>query len=193
MSFYNFAKGVVSIFFHVAFRIEKIGVENIPADSSAILAVNHRSNWDVVTVGLTTPRNIRYMAKAEMFKNKFLDKFFRSLGAFPVHRGRGDIGAIKSALNILSQNNIMLMFPEGKRVRDGAKGQAKAGVAMIATRAGVPIIPVHIVGKYKFMSKIKVIYGKPIVFDEFFDKKLTMDELQGLSNQVLDTIYKLEA
>lgn len=192
MSFYRFAKVLVNIFTRCIFRIKRIGVENIPEYDSAILAVNHRSNWDVVMVGVTTPRDIKYMAKAEMFKNKFLGKFFSSLGAFPVKRGRGDVSAIKGSLSILSKKNIMLMFPEGRRVKNASRGQAKAGIAMIATRAGVPVIPVHIIGNYRFMSKIKVIYGKPIVFEENFNKKLTMDELQGLSNDILDTIYKLE-
>lgn len=133
------------------------------------------------------------MAKAEMFKNRILGGLFKSLGAFPVHRGRGDIGAVKSAFEILNNQQVMLMFPEGKRVKKNIRTEAKAGVAMIASKAKVPVIPVHIIGDYKWMGKIVVVYGKPIEFSQYYDKKVTMDELQRLSNDVLSTIYNLEA
>lgn len=193
MGFYNFAKVLVKVFLFFCFRIEKVGLENIPKEGGAILAVNHTSNWDVLVVGTTFPRVMRYMAKAEMFKNKILGGLFRSLGAFPVHRGRGDIGAIKGAFEILNNKQVMLMFPEGKRVKKNVRTEAKAGVAMIASKVKVPVIPVHIIGDYKWMNKITVVYGKPIEFSQYYDKKVTMDELQRLSNDVLSTIYNLEA
>lgn len=193
MGFYNFAKILMKVFLFFCFRIKKTGVENIPKEGGAILAVNHTSNWDVLVVGTTFPRTMRYMAKAEMFKNRILGGLFKSLGAFPVHRGRGDIGAVKSAFEILNEQQVMLMFPEGKRVKKNIRTEAKAGVAMIASKAKVPVIPVHIIGDYKWMGKIVVVYGKPIEFSQYYDKKVTMDELQRLSNDVLSTIYNSEA
>ncbi len=193
MGFYNFAKILMKVFLFFCFRIKKTGVENIPKEGGAILAVNHTSNWDVLVVGTTFSRTMRYMAKAEMFKNRILGGLFKSLGAFPVHRGRGDIGAVKSAFEILNNQQVMLMFPEGKRVKKNIRTEAKAGVAMIASKAKVPVIPVHIIGDYKWMGKIVVVYGKPIEFSQYYDKKVTMDELQRLSNDVLSTIYNLEA
>ncbi|MCX7715021.1 MAG: 1-acyl-sn-glycerol-3-phosphate acyltransferase [Clostridia bacterium] len=189
--FYRFVRGLVGIFLLFVFRIKRIGQENVPKTGGAILAVNHKSNWDVVVVSVTCPRMLRFMAKSELFENKLFGGLIRRLGAFPIQRGKGDIGAIKGALSTLNSSHVMLMFPEGKRVRGEAVTDAKAGVAMLATRARVPVIPVYISGKYKWMSKITVKYGSPILFDEYYDKKLTMDELQTLSNDVLRKMRSL--
>jgi len=193
VKFYRFARALIKLFLKLIFRVKVVGSENVPESGGAILAINHTSNWDVLVVGTATPRLIRYMAKSEMFKNKLMAKLFRSLGAFPVQRGRGDVGAIKTALTVLNRRHILLMFPEGKRVRNNVRTEAKAGVAMIAVKAQVPIIPVRIVGDYKLFSKVTVIYGDLIEFSDYYDKKVTMNELQQLSNDVLDTIYNLEA
>lgn len=193
MRFYKFARMLVKIFLFFCFRIKVVGLENVPKEGGGIVAVNHRSNWDVPVVGVTVPRVLKYMAKSEMFKTKIGNSFFRSLGAFPIQRGKGDIGAIKGAFKIINENNMMLMFPEGKRVKQNVRTEAKSGVAMIAVKTKAPVIPVRIIGDYKWMSKIIVIFGKPIEFTEYYDKKVTMDEFQCLSNDVLSTIYNLEA
>lgn len=188
---YRFGKVVVGAVLHLVFRRKFIGIENVPAEGGAIFAVNHKSYWDVIMAGLACPRPLRFMAKSELFSNKLFGTLIKALGAFPVKRGRGDVGAVRSSMKILANGEIMLMFPEGKRVRDGRIVDAKPGVAMIASAAKVPVIPVNISGEYKWMSKITLTIGKPITFEEYYDKKLTIQELQELSNDVLKTIRML--
>ncbi len=176
---------------HLSFRVSVEGRENMPAEGGGIVAMNHRSNWDVPVAGLTSPRKLGFMAKAEMFKSKIGNWLFSSLGAFPVQRGKGDIGAVKAALSRLKEGQLVAMFPEGRRVKEGAVSEPKPGVVMLAIKAKVPVIPVHISGTYKWFGKIKVSFGKPIYYEEFYGEKLAVEDLQVLSNGLMATINAL--
>lgn len=194
MFFYYFACALVKLALLFTFRIRVEGRENVPKNGGAIIAVNHRSNWDVVIVGVKCPRMLRFMAKSELFENPVFGALIKSLGAFPIQRGRGDVGAIKGAMTILKQQHVMLMFPEGKRMRDGKKAQhAKPGVGMIASHTRVPVIPVYIEGEYKWMNKITVKFGKPVGCEEFGDAKLNSEQVQQFSDKVLQSIYMLDS
>lgn len=189
--FYKILRVIGNAVFCLVFRRKVVGRENIPKDGGAIAAINHRSNWDVPIAAMASNRKLSYMAKAEMFETKIGAWLFGTLGAFPVHRGKGDIGAIKAALMRLKENSIVAMFPEGHRVKKGEHEEAKPGVVMLAIKAKVPIVPVHITGNYRFMGKITVTFGKPIYYDDFYDKKLAVEELQALSNELMRTIKSL--
>lgn len=192
MIFYRIVQFLVKFFFLFVFRIRVHGKENMLNEDGAVVAINHKSNWDVPIVGVYTPRQLGFMAKAELFKNKALGWLFKSLGAFPVQRGKGDISAIKSALLRLRNGEIVAMFPEGKRVKNDEVVNAKPGAVMLATRAKVPIIPIKISGKYKWMAKIDIYIGKPIDFSQYYNEKLTVDDLQKLTDELMDTLRKLD-
>lgn len=187
---YNFGVHFMRFVLFFAFRVRRKGIENVPKEGPVILAFNHTSNLDPVVAGITSPRQLNFMAKSELFKNKLFGGLIKRLGAFPVHRGRGDVGAIKTAFKIFENNGVMLIFPEGGRVKPGQRVKAKPGVALIAQRSGVPVVPVHIIGEYKWMHKISVCYGKPIDFCKYKGRKLTGDEIQELADNVLEEIYK---
>ena len=191
MNFYRFAQGFVRVVLFPVFRIKTAGKENVPAEGPVIIAANHRSNLDPPIVAITNPRQLSFMAKSELFKNKLFGGLITRLGAFPIHRGRGDIAAFKTALKIFQNNGVMLMFPEGGRVKKGESRGAKPGVSMIAAKCGVPVVPVHISGEYKWMHKVTVTYGKPIDFTKYKGQKLSSEEIQQIADGVLDTIYKL--
>lgn len=189
--FYSFCVHFVRIIMHFLFPIKVYGTENIPKEGGVIIAVNHKSNFDPVVAGITCPRKLRFMAKSELFKNKFFGSLITKLGAFPVQRGVGDIGAIKSAFKIFKNGETMLIFPEGGRVKNGKKRRAKPGVALIAKKANVPVVPVLIDGEYKWMRRINVIYGKPIYSSENGEESLTTENLQNFADEILDAIYGL--
>ncbi len=175
-------------------RVRSKGRENIPVSGGFILALNHRTNYDVLLAGITSTRRLRYMAKAELFKNKFFAWLITKCGAFPVNRGRGDIGAIKSALEKLRNNEPLLMFPEGKRVtsiEEEKNTKAKPGAVMIAIKAQVPIVPAYISGKFGFLRKVTINYGKPIYYTEYAGEKQSVDKLQSLSDEMMDEIRSL--
>lgn len=189
--FYKIIKAICNLAILLIFKIKVLGRENMPECGGAIVAMNHRSNWDVPVAGLCAKRKLRFMAKAEMFKTKFGNWFFKNLGAFPVQRGKGDIGAIKAALTKLKEEHIIAMFPEGRRVKDGVKQEPKPGVVMLAIKAQVPVIPVHISGKYKWFGKITVTFGEPIYYDDFYGEKVAVEELQSLSRELMNVINSL--
>lgn len=188
---YSFAIALVKFVMFFVFRIKKTGIENVPKEGGVILAINHKSDLDPVMIGITSPRKLNFMAKAELFKNKLFGGLIKRLGAFPVHRNSGDVGALKTSFKILNAGGAMLIFPEGGRVKKGEKRGAKPGVAMISQKTNVPVIPVYIGGEYKWMHKVTVTYGKPISFEEYQGQKLSVDDIQLLADNILNEIYSL--
>lgn len=163
---YKFLSGLAKGVTHCIFRVKVVGKENVPKDGGMILAVNHKSNWDPIFAGAYCPRTLRFMAKADLFKNKLFGGLIKKLGAFPIQRGRGDIGAIKGAFSILKNNDAMLIFPEGHRIKNGRRVKAKLGVSMIAVYAEVPVIPLCISGEYKHsvnLLRLKNIMAKSLI------------------------------
>lgn len=192
--FYRIVRGLLKFFMFFMFRIRVEGKENVPRDGSAMLVVNHKSNWDPILVAIASPRKLRFMAKSELFKNKLFSFVLTALGVFPVHRGKGDIGAIKSALSILKNNEFMLIFPEGGRVLDERTSEAKPGAVMLAVKSKSPIVPAYISGRYRWFSKLTIRFGTPVTYEKYYDEKLVVDQLQALSKDLLKTMrsYKLE-
>ncbi len=189
---YAVVKIVLKIFLLFVFRVKVEGRENV-IGGGAILAANHSSNWDPVLVAATCPRSLAFMGKKELFKNKLIGFLLKKIGAFPVNRGKGDIGAVKTALTILKNEKLMIMFPEGTRVKRGEKIEAKPGVVMISTHSKVPVIPVNISGNFRWMAKVKVTYGDPIYLDEYYDEKLTIEKMQDLADSIMNNIYSLSS
>ena len=190
--FFKFAQVVMRAVLFFSFRIKVYGIENMPKEGGMLVAINHRSLWDVPVVGAYMPRQLGFMAKSELFKGKMLNKLFTSLGAFPVHRGKGDIGAIKAALKRLKNGEIVAIFPEGKRVKNNENVSAKPGAVMLASRANVPVLPIRIIGGYKWMSKVSIVVGKPVFYDEYYNEKLSLDKLQELSDKLMYDLKELK-
>lgn len=188
---FNIIKGIVRGILFFVFRLKIVDSHKVLVSGGAILAVNHKSNWDPVIAALATPRKMRFMAKKELFSNKLFGKLITHFGAFPVERGRGDIGAIKAAMKMLKDGEMILIFPEGTRVRKDKESKAKTGAVMLATHSDVPIIPVYISGKYRWMSKITIKFGDPVSYSEFKGEKLSKDEMQTLADKLLETINSL--
>ncbi len=189
--FYKIGKALVRFLLFFVFRIEVKGVENIPESGGAIMVMNHKSNWDVPIASIVSNRKLRFMAKSEMFKTKIGNWFFTNLGAFPVQRGKGDIGAIKAAITKLREEEMIAMFPEGRRMKEGQKSEPKPGAIMLSLKARVPLIPTHLDGNYKWMSKIRVTFGEPIYYTELYEEKVPVEDLQEMSNILMDTINSL--
>lgn len=126
------------------------GLENVPRSGAYLLVSNHSSNLDPpfigAAVGHSTGRVIHFMAKQEIRSWPLVGWLARSAGVFFVRRGEGDRAAQRSALEHLAAGRPIAMFPEGTRSRDGVLMEPKLGAALIAMRAGVPILPVGITG-----------------------------------------------
>lgn len=180
------------MFYRIAFRIKIEGTENIPKDKAFVVCANHKSLFDAPLMGVCMPIEIKFMAKEELFKNKLFGSVLRAMGAFPVKRGKSDIGAIKAAMKILAGGEVLGIFPEGRRSPKGYMSKGKSGAALIAVKSGVNILPVGVCGEYKLFSKIIVRIGKPIELSEYFGAKLDADALQEITdNQLMPAISEL--
>lgn len=192
MSFYKFSRFLAKIVLKSFFKFKIHGIENIPDNGRLIICSNHINLLDPPVLGVAINRQISFMAKKELFKNKLLSFIVSRLGAFPVNREGNDIRAIKNALKVLKNGNVLGIFPEGTRVKDFDLDNAKAGVAMIAIKSKTPIIPILIKSNYKLFSKIDIFIGSPIEFNEYYDKKLNANEYIEISKIILKEIYKLD-
>lgn len=188
----NFVRFILSLIFIIFFRIEINGKENVPHKGAAILSANHIGELDMFFFGYKLKRLIHYMAKEELFKIPLIGFIIRRLGAFPVRRGRADVQAIKTSLNLLNEGHIIGIFPEGTRLKNRVKNaRAKPGVALLAQKSGAPILPVMISGDIRLFGKIKIIFGKPFSLDLDKDKKYTNSELVQISEEIMKKVYSL--
>lgn len=163
---YNIVKNFLRGLFNLLFRIKVIGKENVPENGGIIVCSNHKSNLDPIILGICFPRQINFMAKVQLFRVPVLGFIIKKLGAFPVKRGEGDIGAIKKSISVVKNSGALAIFPEGKRNKENL-GEFKQGMALIADKAMAPIVPVAIIGNYRLFSKITVHIGKPINSDVY--------------------------
>lgn len=167
MSLYKVAKYVVASIFFPLFRINVIGKENVPKKGPVIICSNHISNLDPPVVGITSPRDIYFMAKGELFEKRILGKLLTGIHAFPVKRGISDRNALRTGLKILKNNDTLGLFPEGTRSKTGEVGQPLAGAGFFALRSNAVIIPCAIIGPYKAWKKLTVVYGKPMDIEHY--------------------------
>ena len=188
---YYVVKYLILVIAKIIFRVEVNGIVHIPKKGPCILCFSHRSLLDPPVLGVFMPRQLAFMAKEELFRIPVLGFLIRKLGSFPVKRGTGDLGAIKTAIRILNKGNALAMFPEGTRVKAGEDKKAKPGVALIATKAKVPVIPIGANGKYKLFRKLKINIGEPVILEEYYNQKLPMEKLQEISNHILKKIKML--
>ena len=133
------------------FRVRTTGREHIPVDGPVILAPVHRSNLDSFLLSPLTRRRLRALAKISLFNVRPLAWFLASLGAFPVRREAADRESMRVARDLLDEDNLLLVFPEGTR-RDGPQvAELFDGAAWLAAKAGARMVPVGIAGSGEAM------------------------------------------
>ena len=162
--FYKLFSPIVSILFFIIFLPKVKGKENIPKSKGAILAGNHKSNLDCFMVILSTQRCVHFLAKSELFKLGFLNWFFRNSGLIPVYRNGKDKKALESAIELLKNNKLIGVFPEGRLNKTSKKSVLpfKIGAVKMAKETGCPVVPFTIRGKYiPFAHSIEIVFQKP--------------------------------
>ncbi len=150
---YRFGWTLLHGIYHSLHRWEVYGRENIPNTGPFLLACNHVSFLDPPLFGAASPRALHYFARNTLFVGA-LGKLIRAYNAIPLDRdGGNDIAAFRQVFSILKNDGGLLVFPEGTRSPDGKLQEAKAGIGMIAARAGVPVIPARVFGTYEMLSR----------------------------------------
>jgi 1-acyl-sn-glycerol-3-phosphate acyltransferase len=185
-------------FVKVGFRLRARGIEHLP-EGGFVLAANHTSNFDPwpLAIPLFPGRQLRFMAKSELF-NPILKPILLSGGAFPVRRGEADLEAVRRAVELVQDGEIVVMFPEGTRRRKGLRkkheARAHTGAARIALTAGAPLVPAAINGTDKLsrLGPLRVAYGRPIPLDDLRGQEISPAAREA-TERLMAEIRELEA
>ena len=185
------------IVFHIGFRVECIGRENLKKvrTSGCIIAPNHVSAIDPVFVVITRfwGRRMVVFAKKELFEiNVLLTWFFRWVGALCVRGTREELDVIDQTVEACRNGGTLLIFPEGTREKEGKLLQPKSGLFVIAAQAAVDVVPVRILydtpdGRMKLFCKVKVVYGEPMPAAQFaMESRRDLKTLRANKQALLD-------
>ena len=180
-------------FFH-SFRTS--GTDNLPP-GPLILAPNHASYLDPPATGCGLFRVTYYLARHTLFKPPIASWLLPSIGSIPVNQNSPGPSSLKNIFEVFKNKGTLVLFPEGQRTYDGNLRKAEPGIGMIAARANVPVVPVHIIGSREAMPRngrwhpfrpIRVVYGKPMRFSG--DPKSRQD-FQKFADEIMSAISKL--
>ena len=181
---YKIIKFIGTPLFRLIYLPRSYGKNHIPKDGSVVLAGNHTSVLDALIMVSTPKRTVHMMAKKELFESKFTNFFFRSMGCIPVNRNIHDKNAKNEAIEVLKNNEVLGIFPEGTvNKTNEIVLPFKYGAVSFAKKTNAYIVPFAITGKYKiFRRSIKITYGKPY--------KVKQD-LEVENNRLMNTVKRM--
>jgi 1-acyl-sn-glycerol-3-phosphate acyltransferase len=182
---YGVAKSFVRIFVSIAFRVRYSGCANVPRTGGALLVANHQSHLDPPIIGAGCPRQMSYLARLTLFRFSPFGWILQSVGAIPIDRDGSALAGIRATLEALQRGEMVLVFPEGTRTRDGDLGVFKPGLALVARRAKVPIIPAAIEGAYHAWPRAAAIPQPGVVVHVHYGTPLLLDEIASCNEQEL--------
>lgn len=188
---YLFFRKLLSIFFHIKYKINVMHPENIPSlKGGYIIACNHQKYADPPMVAAVIRGKFSFMAKEELFRNPFFGWLIRRCGAFPVVRGSGDDAPIRDSINAVEKGRILVIFPEGTRSKDGTIGRMKSGVVLIASQAGVPVLPVCI--RYGNKNVVDINFGEMIPAENMKIDENDRRSMRNISKRLGDSLLTLQ-
>jgi len=193
---YPLVRALVSLPTLLIYRTRAIGVKNVPKDGPVLLAPNHFSQMDHFFTGLYLRRQVRFMAKSQLFGPPVLTYIYAHGGVFPIRRGHHDEEAFKTVYAILEQGGMLLVYAEGGRSRSGELGEVKPGIGRIALESGVPVVPVAIHGsaavrrwkRFRF-PKVTVQFGEPLTFP--VEEAPSRERQLEVATQVFDRVREM--
>jgi 1-acyl-sn-glycerol-3-phosphate acyltransferase len=196
---YFISRNILKLLFKIFFRLKITGAENCPKNGPLIVASNHASFFDPLIAGFAVPRELNFMARDSLFRNRIFGKMIAMVNAFPLRREGADLVAMRLAIDKLCQGKAVLIFPEGTRSRDGNLGTPRAGIGLLAASSGANILPCYIKGSIKVLpkgaifprlKKISVYVGKPVKFDRNVSGK---EDYMQIAEKTMTAIRELKA
>jgi 1-acyl-sn-glycerol-3-phosphate acyltransferase len=206
--FYNLLKYAVFVpLLRLLFRPRIEGLERVPGEGAAIVAGNHLSFSDHFLMPAILRRRITFLAKAEYFtgpglKGKLTASFFRSVGQIPVDRsGRGaGQAAVEEGVGVLRRGELLGIYPEGTRSHDGRLYKGRVGVASMALRAGVRVVPCAMLGTFELqppgrrlprLGRVTIRFGEPLDFSRFAGMEGERAVLRAVTDEIMHAILQL--
>lgn len=194
MFFFHVVQFLAYLPLKILFPTRLIGKKNMPK-GKAVLCVNHTSSQDAPLLAANMFEKKYFLAKVELFNNKFKGGFMKFLGAIPINREQPTLEQIKNALGILKKGKKLIVFPEGTRVKgkveQGELGETKNGAAMFALKTKSPVIPIWISRKPRLFRLTKIYIGEPFELSEFYDKRLDEQTLNDAGKIINSKILEL--
>ena len=196
---YKVAHTILAGLVKVLFRVKISGLENDPGEGGILLCSNHVTLLDPICISASLRKTEPfYMAKKELFKIPILSSILRALGAYPVNRGAGDLGAIHKTVDLLNDGHCVGIFPQGTRCRGKALEDTKFknGAALVLSKTNVPVLPVRVKVKnnkwYPF-RKIEIVIGEKIEVDllKIDPEKNKSEEMARITNVIFERIKGL--
>jgi len=191
----------------LVFQPRTEGLEHVPATGAAIVAGNHLSFADHFLMPAIIKRRITFLAKAEYFtgpgvKGRLTAAFFHSAGQIPVDRSGKEAGqaAIREGLGVLGKDELLGIYPEGTRSHDGRLYKGKVGVAVMALRAGVPVVPCAMIGTFEAqppgrkipkVHPVTIRFGKPLDFSRYAGMENEKAILRAITDEIMYAILTL--
>ena len=199
---YHVFRGVSGLLLRGLFDLRVHGVEHLPESGSFILAANHHNYLDGVVLGVAVPRPISFLVMPRVFRATPLHPpFHRRIGSIPVNLERPDPGAIKRVLRVLDAGRVVGIFPEGPFSQEGRLVRGQPGAAMIALRAGVPIVPAAIAGTYEALRArrfylprrhpLSVRFGAPLSFEHLRHRPGAREAREEITGRIMSEIAAL--
>ncbi|MFF8831540.1 lysophospholipid acyltransferase family protein [Streptomyces sp. NPDC015131] len=189
------------------FRPRTEGLEHVPGEGAAIVAGNHLSFSDHFLMPVVLRRRITFLAKQEYFtgpgvKGRLTAAFFRSAGQIPVDRSGKEAGqaAIREGLGVLGKGELLGIYPEGTRSHDGRLYKGKVGVAVMALKAGVPVVPCAMLGTFEIqppgqkvprVKRVRIRFGEPLDFSRYAGMENDKTVLRAVTDEIMYRILEL--
>lgn len=175
------------------FGVRYRGTEHIPREGPLIVCCNHRSVIDPLLLAVPFRRQLRFMAKSELFEDhgRLAAWFLCTVGAFPVQRDKGDASSLKTAMEILQEGGVLGIFPQGRVIFDTSPFQPKAGFALLAEKSGAPVLPASIYCEgelLRFRSRVTIRFAAPLSAGELFSGEEARGGLRRASNRLAKEI-----
>ena len=194
---YRIVRAILRAYVKIFYRIRYVGRENYKEDGPLILASNHISAPDPFFIGAPFKRQLFFLVKAELFKNKLLAHVLRSVGCIPVNRGAHNKEAIEACIDTVKSGGCLGVFPQGTRYKGKEPdiSQAKAGIGMFAAHTGADILPVFIKAegnRARAFRRMTVIVGRPMTKEEYDSPSLSgMERYRAITARVFGRILEL--
>ena len=192
---YSIVLPIAQVLLKTILPVKYHGLDNVRSmEAPYILMANHTTMLDPFMMAVAIPKyQIRFIGKKELWKVPPFAWFANNIRAIPVDRHNTDMEAMRACMRVTREGHVLGIFPEGTRHHKGLMTELESGVAMIALRSKVPLVPVYIAGKLGLFRTLHVYVGKPIMMDDLRESGINTETCQALLGRITDTYAYLDS
>ena len=191
---YGFLRVLALIVFHTVMPVKCHNRERLDAEAPYVLIANHQHALDPIAMAMFIPkRQIVFLGKKELGKNKLINRALTSAHVILVGRGDTDMAAMRNCMKAIRMKKILLIFPEGTRHHKGQMEEIQNGTSLIAMRSGAPILPIYIDRKMGFFKRTHMYVGEPIPYDDLAAKGINAETCGEMNERFRETYRKMIA